>query len=431
MPSEFRVASNTFYQLLAKMISALSTVVATALITRGLGVSAFGTFFLMTGFATYFYLLLDFGINTVAIREIAADKLLTSRYFNGVLSLRLVFSAILVIILSILLPFVPFRLEDINFLRWGIFIGLLSLISQAIYNSCTMVLQSSLNYQKTIISAAIGNLSFLIMAILIIFYWPNTLLLVVANTLGTFLVAASIFFLVRRMLRGATLSLDFKLWRRVLVLSLPLGLTIFLTVVVAKADAFLLSVMTLPSEPHMTNAEALGYYGLAYKIFENILVFPTYFVNALFPMMIIHKKESPNKLTKTLRRSLVTMFSVSVVVMIVGYWLSPLAIMVLSGQGEGSPAVAALRLLLLGLPFFFCSAVLMFFLITSGKEWRLPWIYLTAAIFNVILNIRFIPSFGFMASALLTGVTEVVILVLLAVATVKSLRTMKAHDAGI
>lgn len=429
MSTTFRVASNTLYQLIAKAISVLTTVVATALITRSLGVPAFGAFFLMTGFATYFFLLLDFGVNTVAIREVTAEKLLVSKYFNSVLSLRLLFSAVLVMVLAFLLPFIPFRLENYPLLRAGIFIGLLALISQAVYVSCTIIFQASLSYQKTIISSVIGNLVFLIMVILIIFYWPKIILLVAANTLGTFFVALSTLYLARRMIGRIGLSFDLSLWKRLLASALPLGITIFLTVVTAKADSFLLSVMKLPPSVGMSNAEALGYYGLAYKIFENILVFPTYFVNALFPVMVLHKKEGFAKLTETLVRSLAVMFLISLVVTLLGYWLSPSVILILSGQGEGSPAVPALRALILGLPFFFCSAVLMFFLITSGQEKKLPWVYSLAAFFNVILNIQLIPRFGFIASAWLTGVTEVIILILLLLIAFTSLRSLRNSHA--
>ena len=431
MSTTFRIASNTLYQLIAKAVSVLSTVMATALITRSLGVPAFGAFFLMTGFATYFFLLLDFGINTVAIREVTVEKSFVSKYFSSILSLRLLFSVVLMIVLAFLLPFIPFRLEGYPLLRGGIFIGLLALISQAVYNSCTVVFQSSLNYQKTIISSVIGNLAFLILAVLIIFYWPKIIFLVAANTLGTFLVALSTLYLARQMIGRVVLSFDLKLWKSLFASALPLGITVFLTVVTAKADSFLLSVMKFSPSVGMSNAEALGYYGLAYKIFENILVFPTYFVNALFPVMVLHKKIGFPKLAETLVRSLTVIFLISLIVTLLGYWLSPLVILILSGQGEGSPAVPALRLLILGLPFFFCSAVLMFFLITSGQERKLPWIYLSAAFFNVTLNVQLIPRFGFIASALLTGVTEVIILLLLVLVTFTSLRSMRAPHAEV
>lgn len=428
MSATGKIASNTFYQLLAKGISVFSTVVATALITRSLGISSFGTFFLMTSFATYFFLLVDFGINTIATRETAHDKSQIPQLFNSILSLRLTYSVALVVLLTLLLPLIPFKLGDLPTLRLGIFIGLLAIISQAVYNTCTIVFQSTLNYQKILIGSLTGNLVFLTLAITIIYKSKNVLLLVTANTIGTFIVSIVAYYLVKSFVGKVSLNFDYKLWRRLIISALPLGITMFLIVIVSKADSFLLATLNLPISLHMSNVDALGNYGLAYKVFENILVFPTFFVNALFPVMVIHRLEGANKLRATLIKSLGAMIIISVIIGIIGYYFSPLAIFVLSGQGPSSAAVLALRLLILGLPFFFCSAVLLFFLITEGLERRLPWIYGVAAVFNITLNVTFIPRYGLAASALLTGITEFLIFVLLLLICIFHLRRSPSHE---
>lgn len=428
MSSVYKIASNTFYQLLAKSISVFSTVVATALITRGIGISSFGTFFLMTSFATYFFLLVDFGINTIATRELAHDKSQIPKLFNTILALRLTYSVVLVIFLTLILPLIPFKLGDLTTLRLGIFIGLLAIISQAVFSTCTIVFQSTLSYQKTLIGSLIGNLIFLLLAIIIIYKSKNVLLLVMANTAGTIIVSVVAYYLVKSFVGKISLNFDYRLWRRLIISALPLGITMFLTVIVSKADSFLLATLNLPVTLRMSNADALGNYGLAYKVFENILVFPTFFVNALFPVMVIHRRESAEKLSKTLIKSLVVMVLISVIIGVLGYYFSPLAIFVLSGQGQSSAAVLALRLLILGLPFFFCSAVLLFFLITEGLERQLPWIYGVAAVFNISLNIAFIPRYGFIASALLTGMTELLIFVLLILISIFHPRRPFSHE---
>ena len=317
------------------------------------------------------------------------------------------------VVLTIVLPWIPFKFEGLTTLRWGILLGLLAIISQAIYNSCTIIFQANLSYQKTLIGSVIGNVFFLITTVLILSRSGDLLLLVAMNTLGSFLVSLSALYLVKDFVGPIRLGFDWQLWRRLLSSALPLGLTVFLTVIVAKADSFLLSVVRLPSGLGMSNADALGNYGLAYKIFENILVLPTYFVNSIFPILVIHGQESLTKLRQTTVRSLISLVSLSLLVMIFSLWLSPLAINVLSGQGDGSLAVLALRILSLGLPFFFGSAVLMFFLISSGREGLLPWIYGLAAVFNVVANLVYIPRFGFIASAWITGITELLIFLVL------------------
>lgn len=428
MSYTLKIASNTFYQLVAKAISVVTTVAVTALITRTMGISSFGAFFLMSNFATYFFLLLDFGINTVVTREISNNNTLSNEYFRNVLTLRLIYSLILVIIVSLLLPLIPFKLTNYSFLRLGVFIGLLVLMSQAIYNSCTIVFQSHLDYKKVVISSLIGNGVLFIFLFPVVFFTKNLMLMVVTNTAGSFLVSIIALYLVKQIIGRVGFSFNFVLWKRLFKLALPLGVAIFLTVIVSKADSFLLSIMDLSKSLTPGNAQALGNYGLAYKVFENILVLPTYFVNALFPVMVFHKGESIGKLKNTLKKSLGTMFIVSLLVVAVGWVFSPLAIFILSGEGGQNLATLSLRILIIGLPLFFCSAVLMFFLITVGLEKKLPLIYAIAAVFNVVLNYFYIPSFGYIASSVITGVTEVLILLLLLVFTFNYLKSLEHHE---
>lgn len=414
----FKIAANTTFQLLAKAISVLSTVAATALITRRFGIDRFGAFFLMTGFATYFFLLLDFGLNTVAAREISRDRSLAKKIFANVAALRLCLSILLVVLLTLVLPLIPFRVSGFPYLRAGIAVGLLALISQALYNSGAVIFQSFLNYRGAVWASLVGNLTFLGLVFLIVFARGNVYQLVFANTFGTFLVSLTALLLVWRSLGGFRLSFEGEVWRSLLTRAAPLGATIFLTVIVAKADTFLLSVLDLTASGVASNAAALGHYGLAYKIFENVLVLPTYFVNALFPVMVDYHRQDGRKLVRTVKQALAAMLLVSLLVLLAGFFLAPLMIWVLAGPGYAA-AVTALRILFLGLPFFFLSSVLMFYLITVGQENRLPGVYLFAAVFNVFLNYLFIPRYGFLAAAAITGLTEIVITVFLTMLVVK------------
>jgi O-antigen/teichoic acid export membrane protein len=61
------------------------------------------------------------------------------------------------------------------------------------------------------------------------------------------------------------------------------------------------------------------------------------------------------------------------------------------------------------------TSLLQWSLITLGKQKFLLYIYLISAIINVALNLIFIPSFSYLASAVITGVTELLVMVILAI----------------
>jgi len=423
-----KITTNTTAQLIGKVFSAATTVITTAIIARRFGGEQFGDFFLMTGFATYFYLLTDFGINVVATREISADEEASghlsraSKLFNNLLAMRVLESLVLVLILGAFLPFIPFRLKDVALIRVGIIVGLLTIFSQAIYNSVTVIFQSTLSYHKLVVASAVGNMTFMVLVLWLVFSGYGVLSLVAANTVGTFIVSGIAAYLAYKTLGNIRFEFDFALWKRLVAVSLPLGIGIFLTVVVAKADQFLLSVLKLSPSLNLTNDLALGNYGIAYKIFENVLVFPTYFVNAIFPIMVKNQNIDPHKHRKIFWSSFYFMLLFSLFITVIGYIFAPLAISIIGGSSFNL-APEALRVLLISLPLFFTSALFLFLMIAQNQQNKVPFIYFAAAVFNVVLNLIFIPHYGFMASAWITGATELLILVLVAYFGLKGLRS--------
>ncbi|MCL5004130.1 MAG: flippase [Patescibacteria group bacterium] len=420
-----KITTNTAAQLLGKAFSAGTTVITTAIIARRFGAAEFGAFFLMTGFATYFYLLTDFGINAIATRDLSADFSKAQKYFNNLLTLRLLEALVIFLVLFFLVPLIPFRLADPNVIRFGILIGLLTIFSQSVYNCATIIFQTTLSYEKLVVSSIIGNLTFLALVLWLVEKGFGLLPLVAANTFGAIIVAAVSLYLAGQVTGQVSLDFDFAFWKKIITTSLPLGAGIVLTVVVAKSDQFLLSVLRLSPSLEMTNDVALGNYGLAYKVFENILVFPTYFVNAVYPLMVKNYAVDAPKFRRIFWSSLVFMVGASIAVGALGIYFSPLIIEIIGGRGFVL-APTALRVLLFGLPFFFSSALFLFLMITQNQQKIIPFIYLIAAVFNFCSNYLLIPKFGFMASAWLTGATELLILVLVAYFGLKGFRSSES-----
>lgn len=409
-----KIVVNTGAQLLGKAFSAAATILTLWLIGRRYHAEGLGAFLLMTGFATYFYLLTDFGINAVVSRELAKEpenRPKLSKVFASLLSFRLLESLAIVLVLVVFIPFVPFKLVDPQTLRLGILIGLITIFSQGVYNSCTAIFQSLLVYQKAAAASVAGNLIFLLLILWLVSRDAPLLYLVAANSLGAVLVSLTALYFVRSLVGRISLELDWGLLKELILKALPLGLGIVLTVVVAKADQFLLSVLSLSPRLSLTNDAALGNYGSAYKIFENLLVFPTFFVNAVYPLLVRNYQGNVPKFKKLFWGGLIFLIIFSSLVSLAGWYLAPLVFSPM-GAGEFRLAPIALRVLLLGLPLFFSSAFLLFVMITQGQEKKVPYIYLAAAVFNVGLNLIFIPRYGFMASAVITGLTELLILIL-------------------
>lgn len=419
-----KVVYNTAAQLAAKAISAATTIVTTAIIARQFGEVGFASFLLMTGFATYFYLLTDFGVNAVVTKELSPhshDRAKLSRYFNNILTFRFLAAIALILVLAAVVPVIPFRLIEVGTLKVGIVLGLLTLLAQAVYNSCTVIFQTTLSYSRLVSASLAGNLLFLALVIILTVRGHDLLPLVAANTLGALTVAGFALYSVTRMLGSVRFEFDHRLWRQLLLTALPLGLGISLTVVVAKADQLLLAILRLPENLSLSNDRALANYGLAYKIFENVLVFPTFFVNAVYPLMVQNFMVDVQKFRKVFWWAFYALLFSSLVLAALGWYFSDWLVSLIGGGGFNL-APQALRILLLSLPLFFTSSLFLFLMITQGQQKKVPYIYLAAAVFNVVLNLILIPRYGIWASAWLTGGTELLILVLVGYFSLVALR---------
>ena len=162
----------------------------------------------------------------------------------------------------------------------------------------------------------------------------------------------------------------------------------------------------------LASAEAVGIYRLGYKVFENIVPIPIFFVNALYPVMLADYHQGLSFLVDRLKKSLGLLIAAAIILTGLGFAFAPLVISILGGT-EFSASVIVMRLLVLSLPIFFVTAPLQWFLITVGKEKVLPLIYAAAAVLNVGLNVVFIPRYSYFASIWATIGAELMILVLL------------------
>src|SRR3989338_1963177 len=87
-----KLFSNTAYQLIGKITSMLITVLCTVIIARVYGRESFGEFNLMQVWPAFVFIIVDFGFNAIATKEIAKDWKKAEKYFNIILYLRILLS---------------------------------------------------------------------------------------------------------------------------------------------------------------------------------------------------------------------------------------------------------------------------------------------------------------------------------------------------
>lgn len=394
------IAKNTFYQTIAKIFSSGTGFIITILIARYFGVTQYGDFVKITSFVALFYLAVDFGINAIFLRE--DEKLV---HFKDLFYLRLLISLAIFILSNFIAVFLPFNsilgIGFSSFVKLGIFIFSFSLFTQSVIYSTSAVFQKELSYSRYAWSVIFGALVNLAVVILVVIYKGTMLEVVLSYLIGNLITAAAGLVLVRRKILLPSLDIDFS--KKIILSSMPLGIMLVFNLVYFRADTILLSLLKTSKD--------VGIYGLSYKFFDFLVALPLFLSNSLYPFLLESKKNI-RKFFILVQNYLLVFTIIGVFLIIPFLFLSPLFTLI---KKDFVLSVLPFNLLLFSLPIFFVTSLLQWVLITLGKQRFLMWVYLMSTVINVILNLIFIPQYSYLASAVITGVTELFVMIALAI----------------
>ncbi len=402
------VAKNTVFQFLGKVVTMAISMAVTATLTRNYGVEGYGIFSLIVGFPALFYIISDFGFNAIATRDLSVKESQINEYLGNIILIRLIISAFLILLAGGILYFFNYPLQ----VKFGILIGLFTILTTALYSTSNIGFQVKLRYDLSNIANSVGTLIVPIVIALMIFYKTPVFYIGLANVLSGFATVLLCYYMLSKLGIYPKFSYNSKLVSSLVRSSFPIGLMFIFSQINFKADSIMLSVLPLPGELGLSNIQAVGVYGLPYKIFEVALVVPTFFMNSVYPIMVRHLAHSKEKLLRTFKKVMLTLFIAGGLCGLVGILFSDFAISVLGGSGFG-PSVDVLKILLGFMFIFYLTQPIAWLIVTLGGQKYLPYIYFIASVVNLSLNYILIPRYSFFASANITWISELVILVLL------------------
>jgi len=394
------VAKNTFYQILTKGVTSFIGFLITVIIARSFGITGFGDFIKITAFVALFFLFVDFGLNAIYLQDVDENK----NNFSKLFYFRLLITLVIFLLANIIAVFLPFN-ETLGtgfspFVRLGIFVYSFSLFTQAIITSATAEFQKKLNYFPYLISLVLGSLANLLIISVFSFLGFSILYIILAFVLSSIVTSATALFYIRKKI--FPVSLDFNFSKRMLIQSFPIGLMLIFNLIYFRADMLLLSLLKPTND--------VGIYGVSYKFFDFLIALPLFLSNALYPFLLANKNNT-RKLFSITKYYFFVFLIFSIIIILPFWFLSPLFSLI---RIDFIPAIVPFRILLLSLPFFFLTSFLQWILISLGKQKFLAVVYGFSTLLNIALNIIFIPQWSYLASAVITGISEAIVFALLA-----------------
>jgi O-antigen/teichoic acid export membrane protein len=194
---------------------------------------------------------------------------------------------------------------------------------------------------------------------------------------------------------------DAAYWKSLLAGSIVLGLAIALSQAYFRIDAFLLALIR--------SAHEVGLYGAAYKFIELAGLVLVAFQTAVFPPLTRFVATGDERARRLTQRAFDVMVAAAAP-LAVGMLVFAGPIVVATAGDDFREGADALRLLAPYVVFAFVNGLFFTLLAAAGRDRRLLAVASGALTANVALNVAFIPLYGFRAAAVVSVVTEALIL---------------------
>jgi O-antigen/teichoic acid export membrane protein len=417
-----KVGSNTFWQIGSRAVNSISGLIIIYLINTTYGQNGVGIYTIIIGYIGFFFMPVDFGLNAIAVKHIINNDYPIKHVIKNLLGIRLILATALILIALAIMSVLPFDPQTNTGysadVKAGVVVISITILAQAIIATSNAYFQAKQQYLFSFVAntvAAVTNTLLLYLLIL-----SNAPLI---TAIGSFSASGLIgcftgLLIVKRYLKDITPEIQTKYLKTITKETLPLTLSIMLNLVYFRIDTLIV--------PFFRQVEEVGKYNVAYKVFDAILVIPNYFTNAVYPVLLEKYKTGQSSFTTTIKKSVIALGAVSIIATFAMYFLSPWIIRTILGTWDDQ-ATLYLRILTSGLVSFFLSSIAMWSLIIINKQKYLTYIYGTTMLINIALNVIFIPIYGALASAVITIITEVLVLLLSGILVIRNFKIDKAH----
>lgn len=384
--------------MLGKAASTGLGVIITFLLTHYLSHSDYGVYIFSLVFVAIFATLADWGLTLITVREASKDGERAHEIIGNVLVIRFIMALIAGVLAVVIINFSGYDAQT----KLVTSIASLFLLAQSLKTSFQIIFQTKLAMQNWAISEVTANGLTVVLLLLLMKMGAGLPAIVVAFLAGDVLATVVAAILARRMM-SIKLTLVRPETKNLLLEALPMGAILVVFTVYNRIDTVILS--------YFSGTDAVADYGLAYRIFEVVVLGAAFFANAILPVISRLAQQDRERLKVFFIKSYVVLGFLGMGAAVTTFLLAPMGIGLLGGS-EYSGSVLALRILSLALIASYFNHLNGYTLIAIGKQWWSFRIAILALVVNVGLNLIFVPRFSFRAAAFITFVTEGLIVAL-------------------
>lgn len=396
------VARNSAFGMAAHVAIKLLSFIFSVLIIRRLGVDIYGQYAAVLAFGAIFVFFADLGLSPFTVRQVARlreqenGREQIRSLFGSVLALRFLLSLVTAVAI-IATAWLTGRPTEMIV---GVALGTIGLILYSAQGAAESILVGHERLDITAGAHVVHQLVFVLLGALSLLLATGYYGLIFANITGIALMTYVCWRAVKHLdiMPSAPVPTN---WAPLIRASIPFGIIGFTLGLSYKFDSVLLNI-------HAGDV-ATGYYNSAYNLIFSVLVISNVVNTALYPSLSRQAVTLPHTLPAIQERMLRYLLLIALPVAMGGSLLAPQIVNFLYGADFASAALP-LSILVWVIPFMFVTEFLGYVIVVAGAERRVAWAITISTAVNVSLNFLLIPIYGLLAAAILTVITEGVLL---------------------
>ncbi len=417
-----KIASNTFSQILSKVVTAIIAIFLISILTNYLSVEMYWLYSKIYNYTWIFVFLADLWLYAISIREISNNKENSSKIVWNVMTLRLILWIIILIFSTLLAFFLPGYNSSLAIL--SIIIASLFTILQLLNSSILALMQANMKIEFSAISLIIAKIvNVLLIAIIAYFLYPKEfiqnsdyfspfLFIIWAGVISVFVNTLLNYFYAKK-ITSIKFEFDYEYIKHLFKISLPYWVALFLSVVYFKIDIILLSLIEWPELWDLS----IALYSLPMKIVEVLMVIWWFYMTSLLPSLSSGFKESDEKkLINLTDISFRILFAFASILFVWWVLFRDYIIRIIANEEyittthiyNSSDAFLIVFFVIL---FYFLSLVFIYVLVAAEKQSKLLKINIFITIFNIVWNILLIPKYSFMWAWFTTLLSQILLFI--------------------
>jgi O-antigen/teichoic acid export membrane protein len=389
-----RIASNVVAQLAFRSLTIGIGVITASLTARTLDPSGYGVWNGVLSYVGLFGIVTDLGFTVAALQRMSAEPERESEWLGALAGTRIVFSVLAMALCAIS---IPIFLSDAPHAHLVAYILITTGITAG-SNALMSVFQSRLRAGLVLSFTVLQSVGWLIAVLILAATGGDVVDFAVAWAALILFVAAVQLQATRRLAhiawrRGA------RLWRPLVRLAVPLGISAAMITVYDQFDSILLL--------QIAGSHEAGIYAAAYGFLAPLSFLPTAIVSSFFPVMSATYPRDPPRVKRLVQTCADSLAVITFPILAGSIALAEPIVHLLYGPGYGRTA-GLLPILMLAFVWSSYGSLAGFMSAVLGVQWRLAVASTGGAVLNILLNIAVIPKYGAYGSAWATVATETV-----------------------